>query len=149
MRKSLLELFHQSLVYCLDEVQSIQIGWSWDVVSSMHANGQIFCHLAVLHAFNGGFFQSMAELGQIRVIVELSSVQETTSPSEDAGNGVGRCLSSLLMFAIMPGDGSMGSFCLNSSIGSIKDWSHESQRSIAWICYIVPCATKSDWTSPS
>ena len=75
----------------------------------------------------------MAELFQLGKVVQLGPVEETSGPGEDGGDGVGGGLSSLLVNSVVPGDCSVGSFCLNSAIGGDQNGGHESQRTVAYI----------------
>ena len=60
--KSCFESLDKSLVDGLDVVQSVKIGRSGDVVSTMNADSQIFGHLSVLNCFNSCSLQSVTEL---------------------------------------------------------------------------------------
>ena len=53
MDTSLSKPLCQSLVDSLDEVQSVQIGRSGNVVGTSDTDCQVFCHLTVLNSFNG------------------------------------------------------------------------------------------------
>jgi hypothetical protein len=129
--KSLGKLSHQSLVDGLDEVMGVQVGVSLYAVGVVHADGQIFGHLSLLHCLDGGSLESVAELLQFSVLVELGSVEETSGPGVDAGNGVGGCLSSLLVLSVVTSHSAVGSLSLNSTVGSVQHGSHQSQRSIS------------------
>ena len=52
----------------------------------MHANGQILSHLTILNSLNSSSLESVAELLQLGVLVEGSTVEQTSSPGIDAGD---------------------------------------------------------------
>ena len=74
----------------------------------------------MLYSLDSGLLQSMAKLLEFREIIELGAVQQSPSPGEDAGNGVGGSLFAFLVLAIVAGDSSMGSLSLDSAIRSVK-----------------------------
>lgn len=99
----------------------------------MHADGQILCHLPVLHCFDGGRFELLAEGMELRDVVKLGPVHEASGPGKDRGDGVGGGLLALLVEPVVSGDCSMGGFGLDCSIGSVQHRSHQAQRSITYI----------------
>lgn len=61
-------------------------------------------------------------------VVELTTLDETTSPGEDGGNRVGRCLTALLVLAVVAGDGTVCGLGLEGlTIGSDETRSHQTQ----------------------
>lgn len=110
----------KSLVDSLDEIQGVQVRGLGDVVGAVNADCQIFCHLSVFDSFNGSSLEFSTEVSQLRVVVEFGSVEKSSAPCVDAGNGVGRGFSSLLVFTIMSSDCSVSGFCFNCSIRSVQ-----------------------------
>lgn len=104
----------------------------------MHANGQVLGHLSVFNGLDCGSLEGVAEVGEFRLVVELSAVEKTTGPGEDTGDGVGGGFFSLLVLSVVTGDSSVGSLSLNSTIRSVKNRSHQSQRSITYITQLLP-----------
>ncbi len=49
---SFAEIFSNSLVDSLDEIQSVQVTALWNVVCTVDANGQILCHFSALDSFD-------------------------------------------------------------------------------------------------
>lgn len=80
----------------------------------MNANSQIFSHDSAFNGTDDGFFELVAPVVEVSIIIQLSSVQKSSSPGEDRSNTVGTGFVSLLMFSIMSCDSSMGSFSLNN-----------------------------------
>jgi hypothetical protein len=132
------EVLDQSLVYSLDEVQSVEVGGAGNAVGTGNTDCQVLGHFSVLNSLNGGGLQGVAELLQLGKVVELGSVEETSGPSEDGGDGVGGGLSSLLVLSVVPGDGSVGSFGLDGAIRSVEDGGHESEGSVTCISQQLP-----------
>lgn len=52
-------------------------------------DGKILGHSTIFNSFNDGIFQMVTEVVEFLVVIELGSVEETSSPSEDGGNRVG------------------------------------------------------------
>lgn len=75
-------------------------------VLSVNSEGQILRHDAVLvDDLDTGSFKVLAPMAEGFVAVEFSTVQKSSSPSKDRGNGVCGCLVALLPLAIMPRHG--------------------------------------------
>ena len=125
------ELLSESLVDGSDEIQGVQVGRPLYAVGASHADSKILGHLSVLDCFDGSGLEGVAEVFEFRVVVQFSSVEQTTGPGEDTGDGVGRSLSAFLMFSVVSGDGSMGSFGFDCTVRGVEDGGHESKRSIS------------------
>lgn len=82
------------------EVFSVQIHALGDVGRSVNTNGQVFCHLTSLDRINAGLFQAQCESFQLRRVVELGSMSEAASPSEDRRDRVGRGRLTFLMLTV-------------------------------------------------
>lgn len=59
-------------------------------VGLLDQNGQILGHVPLQHAIDDSLFESLREQSQLFVAVKFGTVLQTTSPSEDRGNRVGR-----------------------------------------------------------
>ena len=55
----------------------------------MNAASQILGHNSVVHSVHAHLFQSLAELDQVWVSVQITTVLETLGPRENAGDWVG------------------------------------------------------------
>lgn len=120
----LFELLLQSLSHGLDELEGVQVWASWDIVFIMDADCQIFGHFSILNSFNSSFFEFFTEVFQLWEFIEVGSVKETSWPGKDRSDRVGWGFFSFLMLTIVTSHGSVGSFGLNSTIGSEEHWSH-------------------------
>lgn len=101
-------------------------------------DGKILGHDAVdIDGVNTGLLEALGESDKLGGIVELATLDKTTGPSEDGGNGVGRGLVALLVFTVVAGDSAMGGFRLEGlAIGSDEDGGHETERAEALGNYI-------------
>lgn len=109
-----------SLSNSTNEVTGVSVAALGHVVSVVNADGQIFGHVALLNCLDSGSLEGLAESVELFVVVKLCSVHQASGPGEDGGDGVGGSFLSLLVFPVMPGDGSMGSFGFDGSIGSVE-----------------------------
>lgn len=119
--ESFFQIFDQSLVHSSDEVKSVEVRGTGDIVSAMNTNRQVLCHFSVLDAFDCRSLQSVTELSQLREVIQLSSVEKSPSPSENTGNRVGRCFEALLMLTIVSCDSAVSSFSFDCSVRSEED----------------------------
>ena len=87
--KSGLLSLSKSLGHSLDKVNSVQILISGGAVGVVNANSQILSHFSVFDSLNGGVFQVLSPLVKSLVIIEFSSVHESSGPCENRSNGVG------------------------------------------------------------
>ena len=91
--------------------------------------GEILGHDAIdIDGVNAGLLESLSEGNELRGFVELATLDETTGPGEDGGNGVGGGLVALLVLAVVAGDGTVGSLRLEGlAIGGDEDRGHETE----------------------
>ena len=99
MTELLSEVFSNSL----DEFFSVQVLISGDtrkklkkeknMLSLLHGvvdqDGKILSHGATFDSFDDDSFQSVTEVFEFSIAVQLGSVEETSSPGEDGSNRVG------------------------------------------------------------
>ena len=98
-----------------------------DISKAMNATSQVLGHLARVDAVHASGLQGHAELGQVRVIVQLSAMSQAPGPSINTSDGVSRGFLAFLMLPIMPSHGSMSGLGLNSlAIGTNQNGGHES-----------------------
>ena len=92
-------------------------------------NGKILSHDAVnIDGVNAGLLEALGESDELGGVVELATLDKTTGPSEDGGNGVGRGLVALLVFTVVAGDGAVGGFRLERlAVGGDEDGGHETE----------------------
>ena len=77
------ELLDEGLVDSGDEVKGVKIGRSSNVVCASNADGQVLGHIALLDGLDGGGLQLVAEVFKGGVVIEFSSVEESSGPGED------------------------------------------------------------------
>jgi hypothetical protein len=70
----------------LDELNGLAVLLPGDVCGVIDADGQILGHEAVLYGLDDGGLQSVAEVRQLIVAVQLGTVQQSSRPGVDAGN---------------------------------------------------------------
>jgi hypothetical protein len=76
-------------------------------LGSVHGKSQILGHDSVnVNGLGTTLLKLLSELGQLGSVVELGSESQTSSPSEDGSDGVGRGLVTLLEFTVVTGDSS-------------------------------------------
>jgi hypothetical protein len=56
---------------------------------TLDANGKILGHEASFDGLNADVFQSLREVSQLSVVVQLGAVSKTSGPGKDGGNRVG------------------------------------------------------------
>jgi hypothetical protein len=122
----LLEVFSNSL----DEIFSVQVSISGDVVASDDQDGKILSHGTTFDGVDNDGFQRVTEVFKFLVVIQLSSVEETSSPSKDGGNRVGGGFLTLLVSSEMTSDGTVSSFSFQSTIGGKEDRGHQTERSV-------------------
>ena len=71
-----------------DEFNSFAIFLSGDVQGIVDGDGQILSHETALHCLDDRCFESVAEMGQLVIVVQLCPVEESSSPCVNAGDGV-------------------------------------------------------------
>jgi len=91
--------------------------------------GQILGHNAVdVNGVNAGLLEALSEGDDLRGAVEGTTLDETTGPGEDGGDGVGGGLVTLLVLAVVASDGSVSRLGLEGlSVGSDQDRGHQSE----------------------
>ena len=108
-------------------------------IISTNTNGKILRHLTTLNDLNHNSLNHLATLGSKQVlfilvflVIELGSLVDTTSPSEDGGHGVGASLLAILMHSPMLGDSAMSGLTLEYfAISTDEDGRHETKRTKA------------------
>lgn len=100
-------------VNSIHELEGVKVAISGDLHSSLDADGQILGHLATLDGLDDGSFQSLGEVLELLVLIKLGSVEKTTGPGIDRGDGVGGGLFTLLVLSVVTGNGTVSSFSLN------------------------------------
>ena len=91
--------------------------------------GKILGHDAIdIDGVNAGLLESLGEGNELGGVVELATLDKTTGPGEDGGNGVGGGLVALLVLAVVASDGTVGSLGLEGlAIGGDEDGGHETE----------------------
>lgn len=57
---------------------------------TLNEDSKILSHETTFNSFNDSSFKLVTEIDELFVLVEPSSVEETSSPSKDGGNGICR-----------------------------------------------------------
>ena len=69
---------------------------SWLEPIPMDGKGQVFGHDPVhIDRIKSGPFQGLGKVEQFVLFVQMSTMDETPSPSKDTGNGIGACFAAL------------------------------------------------------
>lgn len=78
------------------DINSIHESLSHEVVSallnlvgSLGKNSQVLCHFALLNSADNSLFKSLSKLVELLILINLSTVLETTGPCKDGSNRVG------------------------------------------------------------
>lgn len=95
--------------------------------------GKILGHDAVnIDSVDAGLLKALGIGNDIGGVVELATLDETTGPGEDGGNGVGGGLVTLLVLTVVASDGAVGSLGLEGlAIGGDENGGHETERAEA------------------
>ena len=80
------EVVSEELSDLLDEFYCLTVLLSWHVHSVVYTNSEIFGHESFLDTFDNTAFKSVAEVLELLVFIEFSSMKESSCPSEDAGD---------------------------------------------------------------
>jgi hypothetical protein len=81
-----------------------------------------------LNGVDASLLKSLRKGNDVRCAVKLTSLDEALCPSENGSDGVGRRLVSFLVFAVVTGDGAMGSLGLKGlSIWCDEDRGHKTE----------------------
>ena len=73
----------------------------------------------------------MEERQHTRCVIQLGPVRQTSGPSKDAGNRIGAGHLALLVFPVVSGDGTVGSFGLHGlAVRAHKNRGHHTQGTI-------------------
>src|SRR6056297_2003000 len=95
---------------------------------AVHANGQILCHEAFLHRLYHGGLHVKGELREYRVVVELSSMLQSTRPCENAGDRIGTGRLAFLVLAPMSRDSAVCCLGLHRlTVGCDQHRGHKAQ----------------------
>jgi len=94
-------------------------------------DGEILGHVASHDGLNDRALKSLTEVLEFSVLIDLSTVEETAGPGEHGGDGVGGGLTTLLVNAVMAGDGAVGGLGLDAAISSLEHGGHETERAVA------------------
>lgn len=94
---------------------------------------QILSHDSlVVDNFNAGTLELLGEGDNVGGVIELTTLHKTTGPGEDRGNGVGGGLVTLLVLAVVTGDGSVGGLGLvGIAVGGSQGRGHQTERAEA------------------
>lgn len=83
---------------------------------AVDADCEILGHVASLDSINNGSLESVRELAQKFVVVQLSSVVKTSGPGKDRRNWVGGSGLSLLPLSVVTCHGTVSSLSLNNVV---------------------------------
>ena len=83
-----------------------------------------------LDGLNDNALHGLAEVLKRSVLVELGTVEKTTSPGEHGSDRVGGGLTTLLVNAVMSCNSAMSGLSLDGTIGGLKHGGHESEGTI-------------------
>lgn len=88
---------------------------------------QVLGHnLIFIHGINASLFQCFCECDNLRGTVDFTALNQSSSPGEDGGDGVGGCFATLLVFAVVTGDGAVGGFGFEcGAVGGCESGGHE------------------------
>ena len=93
------------------------------------SQGKILGHdTLVVDNINTGALELLGELNNVGGAVELTTLDKTTGPGEDGGNGVGGGLVTLLVLTVVAGDGAVGGLGLESrAVGGDQGGGHQTE----------------------
>jgi len=129
-----LQLLLESLLEAaLDSVKVLVGGGIVLALRLASGKGKILGHDTVnVDSVNASLLKALSEGNNIGSVVELSTLDETTGPGEDGGNGVGGGLVTLLVLTVVASDSAVGSLRLEGlAIGGDEDGGHETERAEA------------------
>jgi hypothetical protein len=96
---------------------------------TLDANGKILGHEASFDGLNADVFQSLREVSQLSVVVQLGAVSKTSGPGKDGGNRVGAGFLSLLVHSVVASDGTVGSLSFDGlAVRANQNGGHHTQR---------------------
>jgi hypothetical protein len=82
----------------------------------------------LVHYMDASLLERLGKLDNLGSVVELTTLDQTTSPGEDGSNGIGRCGVALLVLAEVTSDGTVSGLRLEClAIGGNEDRSHQTQ----------------------
>jgi len=116
-----------NLVNELESVEVLAALWGHRVVN---ADSQVLSHVASLDGLDDDTLACLAPVLQSLVVVELGTVEQTTSPGEHRGDRVGGGLTAFLVHTVVSCDCAVGSLSLNRAIGALKHRGHETERTV-------------------
>jgi len=98
-------------------------------VLAASGKGKILGHdTIIVDNLDTGTLELLSELDNVGGVVELTTLDETTGPGEDGGNGVGGGLVTLLVLTVVPGDGAVCGLGLEGlAVGGDKHGGHQAQ----------------------
>lgn len=113
-------------------LNSVEVLVGGDIVptaSLATGKGKILGHDTInIDRVNAGLFEALGEGDNLGLVVELATLDETTGPGEDGGNGVGGGLVALLVLTVVASDGAVGSLRLEAlAVGGDEDRGHETK----------------------
>ena len=82
------QVFPKDVSNFLDEFNGLAVFLSGDVHGIVDADGQIFSHEAALDCLDDRSLEGVTEMGQLVITVEFRPVEQSSSPRENAGDGV-------------------------------------------------------------
>ena len=121
------ESLFKVLINFFDELKGVEVLVSGDLSGTFDENSKILGHETSFNSFDDDLLESLGEVQELIVVVEVGSGNESLGPGEHGGDRVGRGLLSLLMESVVSGDGTVSSFGFNCAIGALKDRGHESK----------------------
>lgn len=97
------------------------------------SEGKILSHNTInINGVDTGLLEALGKGNDVGGVVELATLDETTGPGKDGGNGVGRGLVALLMLTVVASDSTVGGLRLEGlAIGGNEDRGHETERAKA------------------
>lgn len=125
-----LQLLLDDLLHAALDSVEVLVGGDIVLTASLAASkGKILGHDAInIDGVNAGLLEALGEGDNLGLVVELATLDETTGPGEDGGNGVGGGLVALLVLTVVASDGAVGSLGLEGlAIGGDEDRGHETK----------------------
>src|SRR5699024_6523172 len=93
---------------------------------------QVLGHLTALDGLDDDVLERVGELDDLRGVVQLAPVLQTTGPGKDGRDRVGRGGFALLVPAVVPGDGAVRGLGLDGpTIGGAQHRGHQAERTEA------------------
>ena len=100
-----------------------------DILETMYANSEIFCHFTILYTLYAGFLERLTEILQLNVVVQLGSMQKTPGPRENRRDRIRARRFTLLMHSVVACHCSVCGFRLDSfAVRTDQDRRHQAER---------------------